>query len=778
MPPRRLLLILAAVGLLLLLALSQLNVGVGAQGPPPPEARLEERDVSRSRGRPAVADASDEVFAATMTETFEGAWPAPGWRLEDLSPDDGGNYLWGKRTCHPHSGQYGGWSTGGGAQGGALSCSASYPNYTFTWAIYGPFDLSNAASASLTYYYWGRTEGPSGGRCAYDVFFAGSSIDNDNFAGTSYCGNWTGGTEGNDYYKGQIDLATRLGQSQVWVAFLLRSDVDTTFNGITVDDVALDVTPKGAQGTATPTATATSTPTATRTATATSTPTATATATATTTATRTPTSTATATATVTSGASTSTATATPTSTLSSAATATPTASATRTVTPAASATRTATPTSGPTPTPTPCTIQPNTGTWFGAADFTVSADRTRVENFSIDGTFGTCGSVRLTAASLPINSCRISFASQDGRFGGSGTFTSADEMQGSFSYFTGSCGGSGTWWSWWQAPAATATPSATPAATVTPTPTDTATPTETPLVTATFTPIASATPTFTPTATATVTPTPTRYLLFAPHIPHKPTGWPGALSLAYAQPSRDTVRLSWSASAGAVGYRLWYLNAAGGPQVIATNGAGGPFEYTLTLPVGGHVFRVQAFNAWGATVSNDVTATVLAPSPTPTNTPTRTPTATATPRPTAQPGRPQPGHWAGDQVSFDVAGDSSAVSNFEKRWNWPGACGYASIKVYLPTAAIDGGGNFAGSSTLGGEGTFTYNGHFGTQTTSDGTWRVIRGTCRTEGTWGAVASAMLTADDAVLDGRNRPIPAELQGNDLIVVEMYEGYALP
>lgn len=193
---------------------------------------------------------SVEPAAAIMSQGFEGAWPAVGWELDDLSSNDGGEFLWGKRTCHPHGGSYAGWSVGGGAHGGALSCDANYPNYTHTWAVYGPFDLRNATSASLTYYVYGRTESSS--TCAYDWLFVGSSTDGTWFNGTAMCGDWTTGPDGNGYTRRTLDLSNRLGQSRVWVGFQMASNYSIVFNGMTVDDLTLDVV-----GTMTPTDTPT-----------------------------------------------------------------------------------------------------------------------------------------------------------------------------------------------------------------------------------------------------------------------------------------------------------------------------------------------------------------------------------------------------------------------------------------------------------------------------------------------------------------------------------------
>lgn len=190
--------------------------------------------------RAAGAQISMQPVAAIMTQDFEGAWPAAGWELSDMSTVDGGEYLWGKRNCHPHNGSYAGWSVGGGARGSALSCSGYYANYTRSWAVYGPFDLRGATAASLIFYMWGRTESD------YDFMFVGSSTNGNDFNGTRYWGDWRNGTDGNGFHRRTLDLSSRLGQGQVWIAFVLSSDYSITYEGMTIDDVSLDVT--GGQG--------------------------------------------------------------------------------------------------------------------------------------------------------------------------------------------------------------------------------------------------------------------------------------------------------------------------------------------------------------------------------------------------------------------------------------------------------------------------------------------------------------------------------------------------
>ena len=220
-----------------------LSVSLGDQNARSPVTRgsvaIERRRVTLILPNSQAATLSTAPVPAAMSENFESAWPAPGWSLFDQSDADGGEYLFGKRDCHPRTGSYGAWSVGGGADGSSLSCSANYPNNVITWAVYGPFDLSTAIGANLDFYLWGQCEYSQ--TCAYDYLLVGSSTDGAEFSGPTYCGTWMDGNEGQDYFKHTLDLNEHLGQSQVWIAFIFVSDHADTFGGLIVDDISLKV---------------------------------------------------------------------------------------------------------------------------------------------------------------------------------------------------------------------------------------------------------------------------------------------------------------------------------------------------------------------------------------------------------------------------------------------------------------------------------------------------------------------------------------------------------
>lgn len=205
----------------------------GAPQPGRPEENAPEKDTP-------TTDAPRSPGALILNEGFEGAWPAGLWAVNDQSSSDGGEYLWNDRSCSAHTGGWHAFSASGGANGSALPCAGPYPNGVDTWAEYGPFNLSGASAATLTYSFKGVTE--SDAECDYDQFFVGQSVDGSSYFGNIYCGGWTAGGAGNDYYTRTLDLASSLGDASVWIAFALTADSSINFQGMLVDDVQLDVT--------------------------------------------------------------------------------------------------------------------------------------------------------------------------------------------------------------------------------------------------------------------------------------------------------------------------------------------------------------------------------------------------------------------------------------------------------------------------------------------------------------------------------------------------------
>jgi len=168
------------------------------------------------------------------TEDFEGSFPGTTWIVYD---DDGltnGEYYWAKRNCRPYAGSYSGWAVGGGANGALLGCGVSYPNNADSIMVYGPFGLTSATAADLSFKLWLNSESD------WDFVCRGASINGVNFYGIC-----TSGATG-DWIDRVLDLSNvptlgnLMGQPNVWIMLEFYSDSMANYaEGGYVDDIVL-----------------------------------------------------------------------------------------------------------------------------------------------------------------------------------------------------------------------------------------------------------------------------------------------------------------------------------------------------------------------------------------------------------------------------------------------------------------------------------------------------------------------------------------------------------
>jgi hypothetical protein len=179
----------------------------------------------------ATAGAS---WTTIMSEDFEGTFPGSKWSLYGYN-----DYTWGKRNCRVYAGSYSGWGVGGGT-GASLGCGSNYPQYTNSWMNYGPFSLSGATAADLSFQFWTNNGVIGSDPDTNDTLCAFASVDDYNYWGWCWWGShaWTTGTLdlSNVYSLGNL-----MGQPNVWVAFTFITDGDgNTFSeGSYVDNIVL-----------------------------------------------------------------------------------------------------------------------------------------------------------------------------------------------------------------------------------------------------------------------------------------------------------------------------------------------------------------------------------------------------------------------------------------------------------------------------------------------------------------------------------------------------------
>jgi hypothetical protein len=200
----------------------------------------------------SLANVESAATVILVNEGFEGTFPPAGWTTSGH---------WGKSNCEAQAGSFSAWAEGSGG----ITCegleSIYHPNDLSTLQ-YGPFSLSDALTATLSFDRWlWSAEG--------DTFSWGASIDGTNFYGVSVTESFspTWDTEVMDLSV-VPDLGDLRGEAEVWIRFGWETDdFAETFLGVFVDNViiAKEVSPiaTNTPGAPSPTVTSTTTQTAT-----------------------------------------------------------------------------------------------------------------------------------------------------------------------------------------------------------------------------------------------------------------------------------------------------------------------------------------------------------------------------------------------------------------------------------------------------------------------------------------------------------------------------------
>jgi hypothetical protein len=209
------------------------HMPLGSPGAPTPSGRSAATLTSSNNGT---------GWQKIMAANFEGGFPPPNCFVRDLSSGDGGEYLWGKRDCKPHSGGYSIWAGGGGGSGGSKACGDTYANNLQTWLTCGPFDLSQATDAELQFALWADAEEFL--LLPIDFVFWGASTDAVDFFGAftaGQTGNWIPGALNLAAVPVDEHLINFTGEPQVYLGWLFDSNEFNLapYAGALVDDVAL-----------------------------------------------------------------------------------------------------------------------------------------------------------------------------------------------------------------------------------------------------------------------------------------------------------------------------------------------------------------------------------------------------------------------------------------------------------------------------------------------------------------------------------------------------------
>jgi subtilisin family serine protease len=192
-----------------------------------PGARPAAASISSLAPRPLTSPRATGLLEGIFAEDFEGAFPGSAWQLY-------GNPTWGLVTNSAHGGTCSAWCAGS-----ALSPSSGYVDNMAAWMIYGPFSLADAMSARVRFCYRNYSE-PGADNFKWlasttGIYYYGQAVSGDQ-------NSWST----NSFDLSSVNVLGNLcGQSQVWIAFLFKSNganSGPTYTGAFVDDIVLERT--------------------------------------------------------------------------------------------------------------------------------------------------------------------------------------------------------------------------------------------------------------------------------------------------------------------------------------------------------------------------------------------------------------------------------------------------------------------------------------------------------------------------------------------------------
>ncbi len=180
---------------------------------------------------PASPKAEDGDTQTLLDTSFEQVFPRLPWRVS--RPPGAAEVDWGRTTYRASEGRNSIYCAGMGPA--APDEGGPAPANTASWAIVGPYDLSETTAGTLTFDLWLRTEKYQ------DVFMWLVSTDGETFNGSARS------TDTNGWQTITVDLANWgvagdvIGEAEVWIAFVYQSDFNNLFEGAYLDEVVLAV---------------------------------------------------------------------------------------------------------------------------------------------------------------------------------------------------------------------------------------------------------------------------------------------------------------------------------------------------------------------------------------------------------------------------------------------------------------------------------------------------------------------------------------------------------
>jgi hypothetical protein len=184
--------------------------------------------------RQAMPEAAAGRWRTVHRQGFEGSFPpAPPtkWAVADYNGPSAGpaapNNVWDDNGIRAHSGS---WSAS------PANDLPTYGNLTDTWMRYGPFSLTGASNARMSFWYWLESEEN------YDFFgWEYTCTGLTRWTSVSISGTSDTADAGSvpNWRKMTLPLGACAGRPEVYVRFTFRSDLSGTYAGVNLDDILI-----------------------------------------------------------------------------------------------------------------------------------------------------------------------------------------------------------------------------------------------------------------------------------------------------------------------------------------------------------------------------------------------------------------------------------------------------------------------------------------------------------------------------------------------------------
>jgi len=177
------------------------------------------------------ASAQDGDTEVLLDTSFETVFPRLPWRVSH--PPGAAEVNWGRTDYRATDGRYSIYCAGMGPE--APGDGGPAPLNTSSWAIVGPYDLTETTAGTLKFNLWLSTEPYQ------DVLMWLVSTDGENFSGSARSTDTNGWQTVTADLKNWGAAGNVIGEPAVWIAFVYQSDHNNAFEGAYLDEVSLTV---------------------------------------------------------------------------------------------------------------------------------------------------------------------------------------------------------------------------------------------------------------------------------------------------------------------------------------------------------------------------------------------------------------------------------------------------------------------------------------------------------------------------------------------------------